>query len=177
MLPQCRPIAVPSHVDRNFNSTRDCLHDDGYGRVVTRWLTSSQAAAELGVSVAEMFSALSAGRLRVRVRRMGGDSCITSCRILRFDRDSLNWSGLNLPPLTDEEYDAMAAELPRWVTIRQAAEYYQISGHTVRKMIANGDLKAERIGPRSIRIDRDSLLELGDYRPRGRRKGRYENWL
>ncbi|MGV0581388.1 helix-turn-helix domain-containing protein [Mycolicibacterium elephantis] len=71
----------------------------------------------------------------------------------------------------------MADELPRWATIKQAAEYYQISDRTVRKMIANGDLKAKRIGSRSIRIDRDSLLELGDYRPRARRKGRYENWL
>ena len=142
---------------------------------MTRWLTSSQAAAELGVSVPEMFSALSGGRLRVRVRKMGGNPYITSCRILRFDRGSLNWSGLDLEPLTDEEYDAMANELPRWVTIKQAAEYYQISGHTVRKMIAIGDLKAKRIGPKTIRIDRDSLMELGDYRPRRGRKGRYEN--
>jgi excisionase family DNA binding protein len=84
---------------------------------------------------------------------------------------------LDPEPLTDEEYDAMANELPRWVTIKQAAEYYQISGHTVRKMIAIGELRAKRIGPKTIRIDRDSLLELGDYRQRRGRKGRYENWL
>lgn len=144
---------------------------------MTRWLTSSQAAAELAVSVPEMFNAMYGGRLRVRVRKMGGDSRVTSCRILRFDRDSLNWSGLDPEPLTDEEYDAMANELPRWVTIKQAAEYYQISGHTVRKMIAIGELRAKRIGPKTIPIDRDSLLELGDYRQRRGRKGRYENWL
>ncbi|WP_198957230.1 helix-turn-helix domain-containing protein [Mycobacterium lehmannii] len=116
------------------------------------------------MSVSEMFSAMYIGRLRVRVRRMGGDSRITSCRILRFDRDSLNWSGLDLKPLTDEEYDAMADEIPCWLTIKQAAAYYQISQHTVRKMISIGDLKAKRIGPKMIRIERDSLLELGDQR-------------
>jgi hypothetical protein len=100
---------------------------------LTRWLTSSQAAAELSVTVSEMFNAIHGGRLRVRVRKMGGDSRVTSCRIVRFDRDSLNWSGLDLEPLTDEEHDTMANELPPWVTIRQAAEYYQVSAHTVRK--------------------------------------------
>ncbi|MGO4445079.1 helix-turn-helix domain-containing protein [Mycobacterium sp. 2YAF39] len=146
-------------------------------RIMTRWLTSSQAAAELGVSVPEMFSAMYGGRLRVRVRRMGGDSYITSCRILRFDRDSLNWSGLDLEPLTDEEYSAMDEKLPSWVTIKQAAEYYQISERTVRKMISIGDLKAKRIGPKTIRIERDSLVELGEYGPRRRHKGRYDNRL
>ena len=131
----------------------------------------------MGVSVPEMFNAMYAGRLRLRIRKMGGDSCVTSCRILRFDRDSLNWSGLDLEPLTDKEYAAMADELARWVTIKQAAAYYQISGHTVRRMIALGELKAKRIGPKTIRIDRESLLELGDYGRRRGRAGRYENRL
>lgn len=63
------------------------------------------------------------------------------------------------------------------VSTQATAEYYQISGRTVRKMISIGDLKAKRIGPKTIRIDRDSLLELGDRRLRRRRKGRYENRL
>lgn len=71
----------------------------------------------------------------------------------------------------------MADELPRWVTIKQAAEYYQISERTVRKMISIGDLKAKRIGPKTIRIERGSLVELGDFGPRRHRKGRYENRL
>ena len=52
-------------------------------------------------------------------------------------------------------------ELPRWVTIKQAAEYYQLDPKTIRRMIAHGKLKARRIGERSIRVDRESLLELG----------------
>jgi hypothetical protein len=44
-------------------------------------------------------------------------------------------------------------------------------------MIAIGELRAKRIGTKSIRIDRDSLLELGDHRPRRGRKGRYEKFL
>jgi excisionase family DNA binding protein len=52
-------------------------------------------------------------------------------------------------------------ELPRWVTIKQAAEYYQLDPKTIRRMIAHGKLKARRVGERSIRVDRESLLELG----------------
>jgi excisionase family DNA binding protein len=52
-------------------------------------------------------------------------------------------------------------ELPRWVTIKQAAEYYQLDPKTIRRMIAHGKLQARRVGERSIRVDRGSLLELG----------------
>ena len=52
-------------------------------------------------------------------------------------------------------------ELPRWVTIKQAAEYYQLDSKTIRRMIAQGKLKARRVGEGSIRVDRESLLELG----------------
>jgi hypothetical protein len=31
-------------------------------------------------------------------------------------------------------------ELPRWVTIKQAAEYYQLDPKTIRRMIAHGKL-------------------------------------
>ena len=36
-------------------------------------------------------------------------------------------------------------ELPRWVTIKQAAEYYQLDPKTIRRMIAHGKLKARRV--------------------------------
>lgn len=52
-------------------------------------------------------------------------------------------------------------ELPRWVTIKQAAEYYELGPKTIRRMIAHGKLKARRVGERSIRVDRESRLELG----------------
>ena len=38
-------------------------------------------------------------------------------------------------------------------------------------MIAIGELRAKRIGPKTIRIQRDSLLELGDYRTTSRAQG------
>jgi excisionase family DNA binding protein len=47
------------------------------------------------------------------------------------------------------------------VTIKQAAEYYQLDPKTIRRMIAQGKLKARRVGERSIRVDRECLLELG----------------
>lgn len=51
--------------------------------------------------------------------------------------------------------------LPSRPTIGQAAERLNCSGKTIRRMIADGRLKAYRIGGRStIRIDRDSLLAL-----------------
>jgi excisionase family DNA binding protein len=52
-------------------------------------------------------------------------------------------------------------ELPRWVTIKQAADYYQLDPKTIRRIIAHGKLKARCVGERSIRVDRESLLELG----------------
>ncbi|WP_232425729.1 helix-turn-helix domain-containing protein [Mycobacterium sp. JS623] len=53
-------------------------------------------------------------------------------------------------------------EVPRWVTLKQAATYYQVSLHLIRQMIAHEQLDARRIGSgRAIRIDRDSLLKLG----------------
>jgi hypothetical protein len=56
------------------------------------------------------------------------------------------------------------AELPRWVTMKQAAEYYQISPHLVRALIAHEQLDARRIGgTRAIRIARESLRQLGRY--------------
>lgn len=51
--------------------------------------------------------------------------------------------------------------LPLRPTIPQAAERLNCSEKTIRRMIADGRLKAYRIGGRAtIRIDRDSLLSL-----------------
>lgn len=50
--------------------------------------------------------------------------------------------------------------LPAKVTIQRAAEYLHTSDKTIRRRIADGSLKASRVGPRLIRIDRESLLKL-----------------
>jgi excisionase family DNA binding protein len=63
------------------------------------------------------------------------------------------------------EPDVPSQELPRWVTIKQAADYYQVSPDLIRRIIAHEQLDARRIGrSRNIRIDRESLLQLGRYK-------------
>ncbi|PLV48008.1 hypothetical protein X011_17700 [Mycobacterium tuberculosis variant microti OV254] len=51
------------------------------------------------------------------------------------------------------------------MTLKQAAAYYQVSPHLVRQLIAQEQLDARRIGSgRTIRIDRESLRQLGRIR-------------
>ncbi|MCV7221526.1 helix-turn-helix domain-containing protein [Mycolicibacterium elephantis] len=51
--------------------------------------------------------------------------------------------------------------LPAQPTIAQAAHHLNCSSTHIRRLIASGQLKARRIGVRAIRIDRESLLKLG----------------
>lgn len=51
--------------------------------------------------------------------------------------------------------------LPARPTIKQAAEHLNCSTTHVRRLIAGGKLKASRIGKRAIRLERDSVLALG----------------
>ena len=46
---------------------------------------------------------------------------------------------------------------PSLVSIRDAADYYQVSQQTVRRMTKAGKLKIYRVG-RQIRIDQDDLV-------------------
>lgn len=50
--------------------------------------------------------------------------------------------------------------LPPRPSIQQAATYLGVDPKTVRRYIAQGRIKAARVGPRLIRIDRESLLAL-----------------
>jgi len=50
--------------------------------------------------------------------------------------------------------------LPPRPTIKQAAEAIGVHDKTIRRRISEGTLVAYRIGPRSIRVDRDSLLQM-----------------
>lgn len=45
----------------------------------------------------------------------------------------------------------------RWGSIDQAAGESGVSGKTIRRMISRGDVYAERIGPRRIRVDLNSI--------------------
>lgn len=48
----------------------------------------------------------------------------------------------------------------RWGTIAQAAAEQGVHPDTVRKMIQRGEMHAERVGPRRIRVDLDSLRTI-----------------
>lgn len=61
----------------------------------------------------------------------------------------------------------MIDELPARVPLQTAAEYMGVSVKTVRRYIADGRLKAVRMGPRLIRVDRQSIEKL--MKPIGRR--------
>jgi excisionase family DNA binding protein len=47
------------------------------------------------------------------------------------------------------------------MTIRQAAEYLQVEEKTIRRYIQKGYIPAQRIGPRRLRLDRDSVINMG----------------
>jgi excisionase family DNA binding protein len=52
------------------------------------------------------------------------------------------------------------ADLPAHPSPKQVAGHLGVDVKTVRRYIAQGRLKADRVGPRLIRIDRDSVLKL-----------------
>jgi excisionase family DNA binding protein len=53
------------------------------------------------------------------------------------------------------------ANLPPRPTIKQAAEYHQVDIKTIRRWIQQGRITAHRVGPRLLRLDRESVLSLG----------------
>ncbi|MCX2934719.1 helix-turn-helix domain-containing protein [Mycobacterium sp. CVI_P3] len=119
------------------------------------WLTTAQVAELCGVDRAEAYHRLLPQLDFRRIGVRGGAA--PWGRLIRVERGSvLRLCG---------HADIPAATLPRWVTLPQAADYYQVSPHLIRRMIAYEQLDARRIGTSgAIRIDRDSLLELGRVR-------------
>jgi excisionase family DNA binding protein len=51
-------------------------------------------------------------------------------------------------------------DLPSLLKIQQAADAVGMSYPTIRRRIAEGTLLAYRVGPREIRVDRDSLIKM-----------------
>ena len=49
-------------------------------------------------------------------------------------------------------------ELPARPTIQDGCAFLQMDARTVRNRIADRSIKAYRLGPRAIRLDRDSLI-------------------
>lgn len=120
-----------------------------------QWITVAQAAALCETDYQEIYHR----RLsQLEFRRIGtrlGSSPFG--RLIRIELASLQRSmGQPVTP---------TRVLPRWVTIKQAAAYYQRNTHLVRTLIAHEQLEARRIGDsRTLRVDRDSLLQLGKWR-------------
>jgi excisionase family DNA binding protein len=50
--------------------------------------------------------------------------------------------------------------LPALLSIAQVADATGLSTRTIRRRISDESLRAHRIGPRTIRIERDSVLAL-----------------
>jgi hypothetical protein len=119
------------------------------------WLTVTQAAEYRGVDRAELYNKLLPNMEFRRIGTRGG--AMPFGRLIRVERGSL----LRLCGEPDEP----PQPLSRWVTIAKAAEYYQITRHLTRMLIAQEQLDACYIGNSNrIRIDRESLLQLGCYR-------------
>lgn len=53
-----------------------------------------------------------------------------------------------------------ADTLPPRPSIQQAADWIGVDPKTIRRWIAQGRIKAVRVGPRLIRIERESLIAL-----------------
>lgn len=118
------------------------------------WLTVAQVAAYYGVDYVETYSKLLPDLEFRRIGARGG--AIPFGRLIRIERNSL----LRLRG----EPEAMPVQLPRWVTMKQAAAYYQVHPSLIRSLIAHEQLDARRIGSsKTIRVDRDSLLQPGHY--------------
>lgn len=52
------------------------------------------------------------------------------------------------------------AHLPTQPTIKQTAAFFGVDEKTIRRWISQRRLTAYRIGPRLIRVDRESILKL-----------------
>ncbi|HEX3284960.1 MAG TPA: helix-turn-helix domain-containing protein [Mycobacterium sp.] len=55
---------------------------------------------------------------------------------------------------------AKTSEPGRLVTTRHAAEVCGVHVNTIRKWIGQGRLRAYRVGPQQMRVDRDDLAAL-----------------
>jgi hypothetical protein len=115
------------------------------------WLTTAQVAQLCGVDRAEAYHRL-LPQLDIRHIGVRGGAAPWG-RLIRVERGSvLQLCG---------QADVPADELPRWVTLTQSADHYQVSPHLIRRVIAYEQLDTRRIGTsRAIRIDRDRSLRL-----------------
>jgi excisionase family DNA binding protein len=60
--------------------------------------------------------------------------------------------------MTSSTLHANATGVPALLSPKQVAELTGLSDRTIRRRIHDGTFRAHRIGPRIIRIERDSVL-------------------
>jgi excisionase family DNA binding protein len=51
-------------------------------------------------------------------------------------------------------------DLPRYITLKEAAQVLSLDEKTIRRYIASGDLHGYRIGARALRVTLDEVLTL-----------------
>ena len=56
----------------------------------------------------------------------------------------------------------MVAQSTSYATVKAAARHWNVSTRTIRRRIAEGRLKAVRVGPRSIRVAVQDVEQLGE---------------
>lgn len=54
----------------------------------------------------------------------------------------------------------MTEDLPRFITLDEAADVLSLDEKTIRRYIANGELAGYRIGPRALRVTLAEVLAL-----------------
>jgi excisionase family DNA binding protein len=59
----------------------------------------------------------------------------------------------------------MVAQNTRYATVKAAAKHWSVSTRTIRRRIAEGKLRAVRVGPRSIRVAVQDVEQLGELIP------------
>jgi excisionase family DNA binding protein len=48
-----------------------------------------------------------------------------------------------------------------WGTVQEAAEFFGVATITIRRWISAGQIEAKRVGPKLIRVNLNSLNDLG----------------
>jgi hypothetical protein len=107
-------------------------------------LTIGQAAEHCGVDRGQVYYKMLRG---LEVRRIGVcGGAMSFGRLIRIERGSL----LRLTG----ETEVPSQELPRWVTLKQAANYYQVSPNLIRRILRPAGRGAHSWAPPSGAIRR-----------------------
>ena len=95
------------------------------------------------------------------MQHIGHSFYARECKHIDTQGDTHLWRGGRRLTVVDMPPKKLDTEnLPARVSIQQAALFLGLSEKTIRRWIADGHIKAYRLGARTIRVDRESLLAL-----------------